>query len=579
VSRIPPIARYIAWAVFAIFLVALWAAPMRAVLGVGIRTASLIALVPALLALAALGWRTNIVWPSRGWLLVVAAFVVLAIALLWNRRYGPLIGWIGSDGGVHVSYRDRFITDDPTIYSSFVSFYGFTWWIERIFRTDAFWSFGAAFLIVVALVVGSSVLLVANASTSADPASPRIARLANAAALSIAAIVLVIVLLPLLSYYQADGFFTQLWGLVPLLAFWLADVCGLDRLRRLVLLALSVVLVRYTYGLVLGDVFVLVPALLLIETVGAWRRHERARIGWVLATLLVSVGCAFALHLFVATMYDVLPRYGWFIEHDYAKVLRGTAFVSVALAVCGVCAPKLGRLIAVPVIVGVSNCALSYYLGTRGSQHYYLYKYNFHALVLLGMALPIAVVYVARSAGLASRWVAWGALLLAFVGLFMVARGIEPMRVLFRERAFNYEPTTTESMNKLRITPLVDLGAVQRIRKRLREEHAEFGGLLISSGPMFNFMNAELGRYGGGFFAYSRLDQSTGHCVFWTAKHGGHWAWAMPNWMKTSIAVLKQVEGAECRSYHASWDATIERDLCSLCSSRIAADEPSKEQR
>ncbi len=400
-------------------------------------------------------------------------------------------------------------TTIPTIYESFVGFYGFTWWIERVFHTDAFWSFGASFLIITALVAGLSAFTIARASALADSASTRVTRISDASALAVAGAVLVVVSLPLLSYYQADGFFAQLWGIVPLLAFWLADLSGLDRVRRFVLLALSVILVRYTYGLVLGDLFVVLPALMLIEAVAAWRRREPGRVWWVLATLAACVGCAVALRLFIGTMQGVLPRYGWFINHDYKAVLLGAAIVAGALAVCSACAPTLGRLIAVPVVAGISNCALSYYLGAHATQHYYLYKYNFHALILLGLALPAAVVYLARSrtTRAAPRWIARGALLLAAVGVFQVARGVEPMRVLFRERAFNYQPTALEALNKLHVGPLVDLGAVLRIREQLRQEHAAFGGLLISSGPMFNFMNAALGRYGNGFFAFKRLDR------------------------------------------------------------------------
>jgi hypothetical protein len=234
----------------------------------------------------------------------------------------------------------------------------------------------------------------------------------------------------------------------------------------------------------------------------------------------------------------------------------------------------------VPVIVGVSNCALSFYLGARAEQHYYLYKYNFHAIMLLALALPAAVVYVARSCSthVGPRRISRGALLIALVGLFQIARAVEPMRVLFRQRAFNYQPSSYEVLNKLHISPLVDLDAVRRIREQLRKEHAEFGGLLVSSGPVFNFMNAELGHYAGGFFGFERLDQSGGHCVFWSEKGGRGWTWGMPKWMSTTIDILKRDPSATCRTYRASWDPTLERDLCGLCRPE-SADQPRQQQR
>ena len=44
-------------------------------------------------------------------------------------------------------------------------------------------------------------------------------------------------LLPLAHYYQTDGFWPQLWGLVPVLLIWIVDSADLARWRRLTLIA------------------------------------------------------------------------------------------------------------------------------------------------------------------------------------------------------------------------------------------------------------------------------------------------------------------------------------------------------
>jgi hypothetical protein len=150
--------------------------------------------------------------------------------------------------------------------------------------------------------------------------------------------------------------------------------------------------------------------------------------------------------------------------------------------------------------------------------------------------------------------------LASVVGLGIVGTAFAPVYAGYQERVFGTRPAHS-------MQPLEDTAALKRIRERLADASAQFGGYLVPFGPMFNLMNAELGRYAGGYFAYEGLDRSPGHCVFWSAHLSDGWEpWGKaPEWMAKAIAELTAEPSLMCRSYRAGWDQSVSRKLCSVC--------------
>src|SRR5947209_3654111 len=67
---------------------------------------------------------------------------------------------------------------------------------------------------------------------------------------------MLLVALPLVHYFQVEGFWTQVFVLVPLLLLWWLDVTLARDWQRIALWALAIIVVRYTYGLNLVELLV-----------------------------------------------------------------------------------------------------------------------------------------------------------------------------------------------------------------------------------------------------------------------------------------------------------------------------------
>lgn len=490
------------------------------------------------------------------WAAVVGGLGVLAFAV---GHSGPLAGWVGSDGGIHLSYRNEFAATEPHVYAGFVSFYAFTWCVERVFHTDASVSFAAGTLVVV-FAVGA-----ATACATQLGAAPARAPTGRIAAVIVSVVLLFGLALPIVGYYELDGFFAQLWVMVPLLLLWMVDRSGLSRGRRTLLFAILYVATRYTYGLVLGDLAVLAFVLVLVESRGLLRGGHAPRVSWCVLVLLALVGLVAFEWRFCRELFAVVERYGWFVRHDFAAVLQGCSIAVLGLAVVCVASPALGRMLLVPLTICATNTATLFWLTRRyPGPHYYLQKYDFHAVVLLCICAAAACAFVAGG-GLRGRRVVVAALGTSLLvgGIARAAIGFEPMRTAFTQRLLGGAVRDSSSAGSMRVVPLVDRRATGRMRQVLVQEHAEFGGYLVPWGPGFNFVNALFWRWNGGYFAYRGLDRRPGRCVFWTHRRGTRTGlWDVPPWMKQELAGLDALPEARAEHYSVGGES---RDLCHAC--------------
>lgn len=556
---------------FLLLVPLLWAGPIRTITQLSLTASFVLALVSTLVAL--LPFRADLLerdppgawWRSALSSAALALAVAGSIGLLYNRFFGGLVNYAGGDGGEHVANALAFADRAPGIYSGFTSMYGVVYGLIRLCRLDVFWGFVAAFYVGVALTTAVPMIATLSAVRGLSRAPTRIFVAAVGVAFVSNGLVQYFAILPIEHYNQSDGFFVHMFALVPLLGIWLLD--GLVRPRRLRLLALvgGVVLYRYTYGLNLSDLLLAVSVLLLLESQG-----PELSVGerWLLraGTIPLVFGAAVILH----RLRPLLDHPGWIREYETATVLSGQLLCVAVLTLVVTGSAALGlerglqRWLRLPIVFGLINAGTLVGLSALPpASKYYLFKYGFHGVVLLGAGLAVAMtsLLVSRD-GLPRVWrgrIAALAALLVVIGLW--DHGYRDLRPSFVERAYGSPPFQHNR-------PLVDLGAWQRIGQVLRDSQKQFGGYLTSNFPLFNFMNAGLGYYNGGqpYFKYGKVKQEPGYCVFWedpTVKWWGEWEARYPQ--RAAQEALHYDALARCQSYGAHWEPTRTRTLCHRC--------------
>ena len=547
----------------------LLAAPLRVVLHAPVIVATLAALAATVTAawwlrprLAAPSADRRLRWSKHA---IAGGLALVCCVALYSRPFHGLPNWIGSDAGNHAAVRRSFVAVTPTGYSGFVSMYLAWQYAEWLLRLNAFRSFVVvfyaqlAFLVALPLSVGFTVL-------ARFEARARIWAVGAAATAAMAAAGLLLVALPLEHYYQVEGFWPQIFGLVPLVLLWWLDATLVVWWQRVAAWGVGVVLVRYTYGLNLAELFLAFGLVAVLETPRALRRFTP------LAVLAALFGAGYALK----TLLEVVNHYGWFWGYVEWRALLGGALGLAALlwAAAGNRAATRGlglvRALRLPFLVGVGGIIIAGILRARYGPIYYVRKYPFVALCLTAVACSVAVGAVA--AVLAERRVnrtlrpydlAWGAL----------ATGLAVASVLMGFRTFrDYRPGYVERVlgrpaSVLR--PLADLDAWREIDETLAREKKKFGGYLVGYGPMANFMNSAMGMGDGQSFYFQGKpapETGPGYCVFWDGTHPQLWPdwnrWYRQRWIADR---LDRDPAAKCIEYPAGWNPAVKVRTCHLC--------------
>ncbi|HYV46051.1 MAG TPA: hypothetical protein VFA20_14375 [Myxococcaceae bacterium] len=568
----------------------------RAVLGVslGAGLAMSAAAVGAAVALWARRAPRRAAADGRTWLGVGLAGVgtIATLAVLWNGRFDGLVTVGGGDAGAHAAWALSFARSNPGEYFGFVGTYALWHWMGAAFGFDAFERERAGFYLTAAAVMVAVGHGVRVAVARGVPLRAAVAwsALGLAAASRFG-------FWPVLHYHQADGFYGHLFALVPLLAAWLAYGQLEDARARAAALVAAVGVMRFTYGLNLGDLALTSAALVAWEALRLERMDPRAgapaeeprigatfdragepveepRIGAVPgrvgarapehigssatrlrpALLLLAAALTVGAVVAYAQLLPLADVEGGFIPTRLGWLLPGLAILTAGLfAAARLLPPRARRLAAFAGAFGAVNLAAHLaYLGAGLQPRYYLYKYSLHAVILLLGA------WVAVGAAISG----WRALAAGVVGLVMVARG-SPYERSFEDRLRRSPPWTL-------VGPLTDRDADARITATLSEKRADFGGLLTASWPMASFMNGERGRYlDVPAFQRAELDDSPGHCVFWFEQESplveAFDAGGSRDARAAAIDRLHSDPAARCESYAPRWDPSGAQVLCHRC--------------
>ena len=508
-------------------------------------------------------------WPSRTqWVLEAVALLPIGFAIwaLYIRDFGGFPNVDGWDGGSHVINKELFATVFPGVYSGQVTYYAFTWWLEKLFQLNAFQSFKIAFYVSVTATVAFP-LTITFALVREAALSSRAAWLVGVGVAVLGTVgILLLAGLPLLHYNQAAGYYVHLFGLLPLMALWAADaLIRLQRLRVAVLIG-AFVLLRYTYALNLADAAIAVAFVLLVEGFrGRWR---------ILQGLLV-IGFCLAATQIVSELRPIFRVWGGMQRFDVDTLFKADLIVLGALPIyllatswrhfpLGLLGAPLFRAVRFPLAFAVASGALFLVLRKGpGVKYYYVTKYQIWACLLLGFVLVILLAHLAATL---ARWsslrrptvwlrVAVVAALLATVpsqwGTTFAVYG-ESLRERMLPRPLVYR----------HLRPLVDVQAIARIRAVLTAEHKVFGGYLTAFFPTFSFMNATLG-YHSGRQEFFPPATAPGYCVFWVTKANDIYRVGPAE----HLDVLRNqvaAAGATCSEYVVPWKSTPQ-SLCYHC--------------
>ncbi len=557
------------WLLLALAMPFILSGPIRAVTSLSLPLALVLSLtVCGVGAVALWPWlRSRCVWPPspRSWL--VEAMVLLpvgfAVWALFARDFGGFPNVDGWDGGTHVLNMQLFGSVLPNVYNGQVSYYAFTWWIEKLFQVNAFRSFTVAYYVAVTAALAFPLTILFTLLRAEAPAGGG-AWIAGVvvAVLSFTGALLLFAL-PLLHYNQAAGYYPHLFGLVPLIVLWAADALIRLQILRIPALIGAFVLLRYTYALNLADAALAVAFVLSVEGFrGRWR---------IAQAIVVGVFCVAAV-LIVHELRPIFRVWGGMQRFDVDKVFRADMFLLAALPVYLLATSwkpfRLGsplfRAIRFPLAFSAASSALFLVLRKGPSvKYYYVTKYQVWACMLLGFVLVILLAHLAVAlARLSSlrRPTVWLRVVVVTVLLAVVPSS-------WATTFAGYDTSLRERMRPHALPhkylfPLVDTQAIARIEGVLSARHELFGGYLTAFFPMFSFMNATLGYHTGQQEFFPPVT-APGYCVFWVAKQDDIYRLG-PAEILDAYRNQVAATGSTCATYAVPWKSTSQ-SLCYHC--------------
>ena len=502
---------------------------------------------------------------SPAWNIAAPLFLLSAIFFslrLYYPAFDGLVSVGGGDAGSHAYFQGQFLTTDPAAYHSFAAFSALTYWLQEIGKLSTFESFRAAYYDLVMLIL---LLIFFLAATVADDAKFR----RTGTTISFFSLFALLayfpaerILMPILHYFQADGFYPQLAGLLPMLAVWIISTVVENLYARLVALAAALTMTRFTYGLNLPDLLLAVSASLILERVQSRGSIERA-VG-------LCAGVALAAAAFVAfpQLFSIFGMEGSILKTNMKAIAAGQAIIAciLMLAARGFFAPihagSVQRAYIFPACFSAVGICVSVYFGTSNPL-YYSYKHIVASSFFAVVAICICVAHVVTAQLYDNRKLTPRTLTLlcgALLGLWSLKLGYEVYQPSYRERAEHKE-------NPELLVPLADLQAWKIIESTLKEKDRAFGGFITPSWPVSNFMNASFGYFGELPFYRSGIPPKINHsCLFWSSDplSLAEYNRAEKSTAGIEVEKLSGSDGARRISYKRSSDQT-DRELSFSC--------------
>ena len=438
------------------------------------------------------------------------AFTAYAAGRLYFRPFGGLVSVGGGDAGNHVEFIRRFATSSPEIYQGFTSFFSTVFWLQSALQLDVFAGFKTVFLLEIAIL--STIFAAAAAGIAREAGAERkITSHFWTALIVLALLPAERIALPILHYLQADGFYPQLFGLLPLGAAALVYAATVG--QKLGWAAFSAVLVwyRYAYGLNLAELLVTYSLVNFCV--------PRSTSDW--GKLTCSVGALGAAFYCLYELFQIIGMQGAAAAIGIVASSAGLILIAVGLS-CTLLFSSKSQTAAQPFTDALYRFA-AIFSATSGvialigvavlGPQYYLLKYGFHAaIVATAAAVLVGAEIAATFAAGRPRYgpISAAAILFAiFGGLYLLNCGYRPLIPSYRQR-------TDQIADSALLFPLNDTAAEEIIANQLNQHGKIFGGVIVPEWSMSNFLNAKLGRWGEfSVFRGAELKLDIGYCVFY----------------------------------------------------------------
>lgn len=516
------------------------------------------------------------------------ALGLLAAGLAWTSLYisafDGLPALTGGDGGLALGRHAEFVLTGASSYQGMVSLIATTHWLERGLGIDRFTAYRSALYGVV--VANAAFVAVAAAAVRCTTTSGTGRRwLVTALVAGLGYLPATRVLLPLHHYYQADGFWPQVFGLLPLFGAIVHYGLARRRLSRLIALGVWFVVCRYTYLLNLGDVALTSAVLVGWEALQCGSRARRV-VACISGALLVV-----AVVIYVKLWPVLLLGGGGFTPPDAIAAAWGTLGLGALL----IASPFLARASGAPLGErGARMLVASGLLGAAAGlgpllfravgepQTYYFLKYGYSGAIIAGSAaLALVAHLVASTPALVRRWIATSSVVMAStMAWFVLSHAYGVYRPTYRERVKGHPPWRY-------LSPHGDRDVLDSIASTLRERGAQFGGFMTprwpeSSFTNFRFWTVESGNAFDSEKAFSgQVADRAGFCVFWYARAARG---PLPSWREApreaqeTLARLEARRDRTCRVLRPKSDPTTQVTLCFACpqerSFEIPLDQP-----
>lgn len=512
-----------------VFIPLFLAAPIQVLVQLSPTHALLIATPLALVSGYVLRRQFSVAASPAGWQPFAVAAVGLALLgvgfRFWSPLWGALVSTGGGDAGDHVFYIARMERDAAVQYNGLIVFHTFAWWWMRLTGTDYFTTFAVLFWGSVVVLLGtiihrSFIDLVPHLGVAAR----RSGLLGIALVLAVAWLPFDKVLLPVLHILQGEGYYPQLWGLLPLVVAWFAYASIERPIGRAIALFLAVVVYRYTYTLNLGELVFTTAVLLAFEFSHYLPRDRLQR--WAIFGCL-ALGMLASYRIF-STLLVLLRNGGATKSTEVWHVIAATGLMGVALSLEVGRTPTAStrsRSASFVAVFALASAAIqTAYLCFGFPEFYYFYKFGIHPLWIATAAitvhLPSTLLRMKRElADRHRRSVLPTATMVAIslLGVMLATTGVESFRPSYRERASSALPPE-------HLVPFYEPEAAAIISQVLRESSSRFGGYITRPAwALSGFMNASLGmphRFREPYYRSGAVRTKPGHCVFWDSTPG-----------------------------------------------------------
>lgn len=497
--------------------------------------------------------------PSRIETLVLVctlACFALSIFLMIRSPVGPLIG--GGDAGSHARFAFHAFGTPDTRYEGMVLFHTLALMLDRLAGTGLYQAFAILFFSTLIFVEVTFFLFFCT--VAGDELKPELPERRFLTGFLLMAVISILTgIIPLIHNFEAQGFYPQVFGLVPLCLSGLFYAMANSWKTRLLGLAFGFFLYRHTYVLNLGDYAFACAVAYLAES---FALSKKTKVGIRLAAFAWFV-CSGVIYFRLAPLRMSLSAIPGAPYRTGALLLALSAFIVLWLRFRpnwkATWSPSAQRLLLFFGFFGLAAAAVKLSFITFDlPRRYYFYKYGLHACTVLGL-LGLSLFAALWARFLVQRNKLSVSLVLLAACLCLFPRFARYYHRPFLEHLLGKPPFQY-------VNNLWDRETYESVRRVLMKKDYQFGGIADVTWQRTNFLNGIFGKPGDVVYFTGQLDTTSAHCVFWLNAQALSGNGNFPALLTSLFSSLKKFEPGNCQSQPAvDLPPPSIRTLCYRC--------------